>query len=73
MSCYGCKCDTCARNAELSLSYFTPGEVVEVSDICYFCDDCVEYVGAPMRNLFKTDCDGYSEARKYTEICARNL
>ena len=46
MSCYGCVCNHCLYNAELEPWYFTPGEVQDVEEICYVCDECKHYDGA---------------------------
>lgn len=56
---------------ELEPKYFTPGEVQDVNDICFFCDECYLYDGDhSKRSRWRPDCPGYIEARKYT-VAAR--
>ena len=45
MSCYGCPCNFCLYNCELESYYFTPGEVKNVEDICFCCDECKWFDG----------------------------
>ena len=45
MNYYGCKCNHCLYNCELESWYLTPGEVENVEDICYFCDECRGFDG----------------------------
>lgn len=45
MSCYGCKYNLCVRSCELYSGYFTPGEVWDVSEVCYTCDECKHFDG----------------------------
>lgn len=71
MGCYGCKCNFCARNCELFSEYFTPGEISDVSEVCYTCDDCRYFDGDyQKKSMFRKQCDGYREAAKYTEKAA---
>lgn len=49
MNCYGCKCNHCLYNCELESWYLTPGEVENVEDICYFCDECRGFDGITAR------------------------
>ena len=46
-TCGTCKCDRCARNAELSLEYTTLGEIQDVALVCFFCDECRHWSGNP--------------------------
>lgn len=72
MSCFGCKCNFCARNVELEPKYFTPGEVKAVEDLCYDCDDCYLYGGDhSKRAKWRPDCPGYMEAQKYTDAARK--
>ncbi len=72
MGCYVCKCNFCARNCELYPGYFTPGEIADVSEICYTCDECKQYDGDPRKgNMWRQECDGYREPRKRTEAKAK--
>jgi hypothetical protein len=75
MSCYQCKCNLCARSAELGLAYFTPGEIQNVEDICYTCDECTHWSGDwRRRSQWREECPGYVEPKKLTEahaLCAR--
>ena len=45
MSCYGCVCNNCLYNCELFSAYFTPGEIKDVEDVCYCCDECKWFDG----------------------------
>ena len=68
MSCQTCKCNTCARSAELWTGWFTPGEVGDVERVCYICDDCWWYDGAAGKSRrTRLDCPGYQAAQKYVE------
>lgn len=64
MSCLGCKCIFCARNVDLSLEYFSPGEIKKASDLCYDCDACE---GIGKQNLYKRGCPRFKEAVKSIE------
>lgn len=66
---YGtCKCDRCARNAELSLEYTTLGEIQDVTLVCFFCDECRHCSGDPrQRSQWRRSCTGFQEAIKSIE------
>lgn len=69
--CYGCLCDTCANNAELSFCYLTIGETEEP---CFNCDDCRHYDGDNRKHdNWKTDCSCYVEAKKAAEAREREF
>lgn len=71
MGCYGCKCNFCARNCELYSGYFTPGEISDVSEVCYTCDECRYFDGDYQKKSMKhRECDGYREAAKHIEASA---
>jgi hypothetical protein len=75
MSCYGCKCNFCARSCELYSEYVTIGEV---DDCCFNCDECREFDGDHRKRWrFRQECEEFIEAQKYTEARAaamrRNL
>ena len=66
MSCYGCVCNHCLYNAELEPWYFTPGEVQDVEEICYVCDECKHYDGDPRKRIrWRPVCNRYKMPRKY--------
>lgn len=66
MSCYGCICNHCLYNAELESWYFTPGEVQDVEEICYVCDECKHYDGDfRKRSRWKPACSKHRLPRKY--------
>ncbi len=68
MSCYGCKCNLCVRNCELYSGYFTPGEIGDVSEVCYTCDECKYFDGdLRKRSMWRGECDGHREPIKYIE------
>lgn len=70
MSCYGCKCNFCARNCELPSFYVTIGEIRVAEHICFTCDECRRYDGDyRKRNQWRSECEGFIEAKKYTETC----
>lgn len=72
MSCHGCKCDRCVRNAEIGLSLFTPGEFDDVEKLCYFCGECKHFDGDyKKRSRWRPECDGFKEAIKSIEARAR--
>lgn len=75
MSCYGCQCNFCARNAELAPRYVTPGEISSARNICYVCDECFWLSVDPQKNKsqWRPECPGYVEARKYAEARALHL
>lgn len=69
MSCYGCACDHCLYNAELEAWYMTPGEVQDVEDICYCCDECKHYDGdLKKRSQWRQDCQKRKLPEKYLEM-----
>lgn len=71
MSCYGCKCNFCARNCELYPRYFTLGEIEDVSEACYTCDECRHFDSDPCkRSMWRRECDGHREPIKYIEARA---
>ena len=75
-SCFGCICNSCARNVNLGTQYFTPGEVDEC---CFNCDDCGATNGRtrwdPENNCYSgrwmPECARYREAQKHIEMRAR--
>ena len=70
MSCYRCKCNFCARNCELPSFYVTIGEIKAAEQICFTCDECRHYDGDHRkRSQWRGECEGYIEAKKYTEAC----
>lgn len=70
MSCFGCKCNHCARNCNLEPWYVTIGEVDEV---CFNCDDCVQYGSAhAKKDLWKGECKHYLKPAKLEEQEIRN-
>jgi hypothetical protein len=49
----------------------TPGEVENVEDICYFCDECNNFDGdRKKRSQRRTECKKYRPAKKYLEAVA---
>lgn len=68
MSCANCKCDKCVYNCELTIFYFTPGEVEDVEDICYCCDEC-KFYDADYKKQSKQvkECDRFRYPQKYIE------
>ncbi len=72
MGCYGCKCNLCARNCELYPGYFTPGEIEDISEVCYTCDECKYFDGDyhRKRSMWREKCEGYREPIKYIEARA---
>ncbi len=67
-TCGTCKCDRCARNAELSLEYTTLGEIQDVALVCFFCDECRHWSGNPrQRSQWRRSCTGFQEAIKSIE------
>ena len=74
MSCYGCKCNFCARSCELYVGYFTLGEVTDVEQVCYTCDECKWFDGDhSKRSQWRGECEGFMEAQKYTQARADAL
>ena len=68
MSCYGCTCNHCLFNVELESWYFTPGEVKDVEDLCYFCDECRYYDGdSQKRSQHRKECGKCLLPKKYIE------
>lgn len=68
MSCYGCICNHCLYNAELESWYFTPGEIQNVEDICYVCDECKHYDGNySKRSQWRPECSRHRFPCKYEE------
>lgn len=66
MNCYGCKCNYCLYNCELESWYLTPGEVGNVEDICYFCDECRGFDGDyRKRSNYRTECSRQRFPKKY--------
>lgn len=69
MSCHGCACDHCLYNAEIEAWYFTPGEVQDVADICYCCDECKHYDGDHnKRSQWRPECEKRKLPCKYIEM-----
>lgn len=74
MGCYGCKCNLCVRSCELYSGYFTPGEVGDVSEVCYTCDECKYFDGDPhKRSMWRGECDGHREPIRYIEARAADM
>ncbi|WP_455581186.1 hypothetical protein [Dysosmobacter sp.] len=72
MSCFRCRCNTCVRSAELFSGYFTPGEIQDVEQICYTCDECRWWDGDHRkRSQWRDTCPGYMEPIKYADMRAR--
>lgn len=68
MNCYGCACNHCLYSAELESWYMTPGEVQNVEDICYYCDECKHYDGdSSKRSQWRQDCPKRKLPKKYIE------
>lgn len=71
MGCYGCKCNLCVRSCELYSGYFTPGEIGDVSEVCYTCDECKHFDGDHRkRSMWRGECEGYKEPARYIEARA---
>ena len=69
MSCYRCACNHCLYNAELEAWYMTQGEVQNVEDICYCCDECKHYDGDFFkRSQWRPDCPRHKFPEKYLEM-----
>lgn len=65
MSCYGCRCNHCLYNCELEPWYFAPGEVENIEDICYCCDECKHYTGNwEDGSKWRAECEKYREPIK---------
>lgn len=68
MSCYGCKCNLCARSCELYSEYITIGEVDEC---CFTCDECKHFGNDwSKRSQWRKDCDKYLEPAKLAAMRA---
>lgn len=68
MSCYGCICNHCLFNVETEPWYFTPGEVQDVEDLCYCCDECKHYDGDyAKRSQWRPECEKHRYPVKYVE------
>lgn len=68
MSCYGCVCNFCLYNCELEAQYIAAGEIKDISEICYCCDECEWYDGdfrKPIR--WRKECSRFREPIKRTE------
>lgn len=66
MSCYGCACNNCLYNAELESWYRTVGEIQDVEDICYNCDECRNYDGDHQkRSQLRPECSKHRLPAKY--------
>lgn len=69
MSCYGCACNHCLYNAEAESWYFTPGEIQDVEDICYCCDECKHYDGDfSKRSQWRQECRKKRLPEKYIQM-----
>lgn len=59
-------------NAELEAWYFTPGELQNVDDICYCCDECKHYDGDyTKKSQWRPECEKRKLPRKYIEVQER--
>lgn len=68
MSCYGCVCNNCLYNCELFSAYFTPGEIKDVEDVCYCCDECKWFDGDyTKRSQWRKSCEKFRLPAKYKE------
>ena len=68
MSCYGCACDHCVYNAEITIWDLTPGEVQDAEEICFCCDECRHYDGdCTKRSQWRKDCPKHKYPQKYIE------
>lgn len=68
MSCYGCICNNCLYNCELFSAYFTPGEIENIEDVCYGCDECKWYDGDyQKRSQWRETCEKFRLPAKYLE------
>nr|DAI48765.1 MAG TPA: hypothetical protein [Caudoviricetes sp.] len=70
MSCYGCACNFCLYNCELESHYFTPGELKNVEDICFVCDECKWFDGDWLgkRSQWRAECPRFREPIKRAEM-----
>ncbi len=69
MSCYGCKCNTCANSVELGPPYWTPGEG---DFLCFTCDECRRYDGNwGKKSQWRPDCERYKIPKKLIEAHRR--
>ena len=68
MSCYGCACDHCVCNAEITIWDLTPGELRDGEEICFFCDECKNYDGDyKKRSQWREKCSRQRLAEKYLQ------
>lgn len=68
MSCYRCVCNNCLYNCELYGTYFTPGEIEDVEDVCYCCDECKWFDGDyTKRSQWRKSCEKFRLPAKYKE------
>lgn len=68
MSCYGCICNNCLYNCELFSAYFTPGEIKDVEDVCYCCDECKWFDGDyTKRSQWRKSCEKFRLPAKHKE------
>lgn len=66
MSCYGCVCNNCLYNCELFSAYFTPGEIKDVEDVCYCCDECKWFDGDyTKRSQWRKSCEKFRLPAKH--------
>lgn len=71
MSCYGCICDHCVYSAELGIWDFTPGEVQDVDEVCFTCDECKHWGGDHnKRSQWRKECPKHKYPQKYIEAKA---
>lgn len=69
MSCYGCVCNYCLYNAELESWYMTPGEVQDIKDICFCCDECKYYDGDYSKHSqWRPECGKQKLPCRYVEM-----
>ena len=70
MSCYGCAGNVCLYSCELESYYFTPGEIKNVEDICFCCDECKWFDGDWLgkRSQWREECPRFHEPIKRTEM-----
>ena len=65
---YGCICNNCLYNCELFSAYFTPGEIKDVEDVCYCCDECKWFDGDyTKRSQWRKSCEKFRLPAKYKE------
>lgn len=69
MSCYKCKCNMCIYSCELGSQYITAGEVQNVEDICWCCDECSWYDGdIHKRSQKHFECEKHRYPKKYIQM-----